>query len=327
MTKKLISAFTLLVLISTKLFAQQTEDFGKLMSDPNSNFFEVQKAFNAYHERMEKEHGKYERWYKKWRKEGEEEEESGYEVYKRWEYFMQSRVDANGKIPDPSIVWNEWQKHHQGKNSSSAKLIGNNQILAGGTWTQLGPLGGEPTGGGTGRLTFIRFDPTNSNIIWVGAPAGGLWKSSNGGQTWSTTTDALAVIGCSDLAIDPTNTNIMYLATGDRDAGDTYSIGILKSIDGGLTWNTTGLSSLVPQQKNISALLINPTNTSMVLAATTSGIYRTLDGGVNWQLEKTGTFKDMEYKPGDPTTVYAAGQTFCKSVDSGDNWSVVGVGT
>ena len=48
-------------------------------------------------------------------------------------------------------------------------------------------------------------------------------------------TDALAVIGCTDLAIDPTNTNIMYLATGDRDAGDTYSVGLLKSTDGGNT--------------------------------------------------------------------------------------------
>ena len=52
-------------------------------------------------------------------------------------------------------------------------------------------------------------------------------------------TDLLAAIGASDLAIDPTNVNIMYLASGDGDAGDTYSLGVLKSTDGGLTWNTT----------------------------------------------------------------------------------------
>src|ERR1700741_2566150 len=156
--KKNILLIACFILMSATLFSQQTEDFAKLMNDPNSNFFEVQKAFNAYHARMEKEHDKNERWYKKWKKEGEEEEESGYEIYKRWEYFMQSRVDASGKLPDPAIVWNEWQKHHQKQNNSSEKLIGTNQTMVGGTWLQCGPAGGEPTGGGTGRLTFVRFD-------------------------------------------------------------------------------------------------------------------------------------------------------------------------
>src|SRR3989338_3317613 len=123
-------------------------------------------------------------------------------------------------------------------------------------------------GGGAGRLNFVRFDPTNSNTIFVGAPDGGLWKSTNGGTSWTTSTDQLTVIGCTDVAIDPGNTQIMYLATGDGDAGDCYSIGILKSTDGGATWNTTGLSWTVNQGRTISKLLMHPTNSQILIAAT-----------------------------------------------------------
>ena len=100
-------------------------------------------------------------------------------------------------------------------------------------WTALGPFG-SPSGGDAGRVTFVRFHPTLSNSIYLGTGAGGMWYSTDGGTSWATNTNSLAVIGCSDLAIDPVNPNIMYLATGDIDASDTYAIGVLKSTDGGV---------------------------------------------------------------------------------------------
>lgn len=63
------------------------------------------------------------------------------------------------------------------------------------------------------------FHPTNSNTFWVGTPAGGLWKTTNGGNTWTTNTDNLPVLGVSDIAINPDNPSIMYIATGDGDLG------------------------------------------------------------------------------------------------------------
>ena len=69
--------------------------------------------------------------------------------------------------------------------------------------------------------------------MWIGSPGGGIWKTIDGGLTWSTNTDNLPVLGISDIVIDPTNKQIMYAATGDADGGATYSIGILKSVDGG----------------------------------------------------------------------------------------------
>src|SRR6185503_17737259 len=101
--------------------------------------------------------------------------------------------------------------------------------------------------------------------------------------------------------------NIMYLATGDGDAGDTYAIGVLKSTDGGATWNPTGLTWTVNQQRTIRRLIINPSNPQILIAATSVGIWRTANGGTSWTQINTIDAFDVEFKPTDPNTVYAGG--------------------
>ncbi len=271
----------------------------QMMKDPSSNFYDVQTAFNAYWNGRTIEKGK------------------GYKQFKRWEAYMEPRVYPSGDMKIPSQTYTqfkEWEDTHPASPTTKA---------SGGVWSSMGPLG-VSSGGGAGRLNFVRFDPTNTNIIYVGAPDGGLWKSTNAGSTWSTNTDQLSVIGCSDIAINPTNTLIMYMATGDGDAGDSYSIGVMKSIDGGLTWNTTGLSWAVTQGRLISKLLMHPTDPSILLAATSAGIYRTTNSGATWTLvQSTNRFYDMEFKPGDPNTVYASGTVIYKSTNNGVNWTQV----
>ncbi len=315
---KSVSLISALISISFFSKAQQ-QNWAEMMLDPNSNFYDVQNAFNQYYNNYVMTHGKktqVENGIRKTKERENEFEVPGFEQFKRWENFMKPRVNRDGSRFDPSIAYNEYQ-------TKVAPLI--NQTRSTNNWTLLGPISTIPQDGGAGRINFIRFDPANSNHIWAGAPAGGLWESTDGGNTWSTQTDALAVIGCSDLAIDPSNSNIMYLATGDRDAGDTYSIGVLKSIDGGTSWNTTGLTYPVSSYFKVYRLLINPTNSSIVIAATNDGIYRTTNGGSSWtHVVNSGTFQDAELKPGDPNTVYActAGNVY-KSSNSGQTFNIV----
>src|SRR5258708_946196 len=80
----------------------------------------------------------------------------------------------------------------------------------------------------------------------------------------------------------PRNVNIMYLLTGDGDAGDNYSVGLLKSTDAGATWAPTGLSIAMGTSTLASRVLINPNNTSVILVATSSGVYRSMDAGVTF---------------------------------------------
>jgi PKD repeat protein len=151
--------------------------------------------------------------------------------------------------------------------------------------------------------------------------------STNGGSSWTTNTDKLNhVIGCTDLAIDPTNPDIMYLATGDGNAADNYSIGLLKSTDGGQTWNTTGLSFSMGNTRMMSKILMHPNNSNILLVATSAGIYRSTDAAATWTLTQTGSFKDMEFKPGDPNTVYACGTEFFRSLNNGQSWTKITTG-
>ena len=90
----------------------------------------------------------------------------------------------------------------------------------------------------------------------------------NGGASWTTNTDFLTVIGCSDVVIDPANSNIMYLATGDGENGATRSLGVLKSTDGGTNWNATGLSFAINDYISIHKLALHPTNSNILFAAT-----------------------------------------------------------
>ena len=112
------------------------------------------------------------------------------------------------------------------------------------------------------------------------------YGSYDDGQNWQTFTDELTNIGISDLAIDPLNPNIMYLATGDRDAGDTYSFGLMKSTDGGVTWSTTGLSFGLSNSYKIGRVVVHPTSTNIVVAATNAGIYRSTNYGQTFVLER-----------------------------------------
>jgi PKD repeat protein/photosystem II stability/assembly factor-like uncharacterized protein len=160
--------------------------------------------------------------------------------------------------------------------------------------------------------------------MWVGSPAGGLWKTTNGGTSWTTNTDQLPqTIGCSDLAIDINNPNTMYLATGDADAGDTYSVGLLKTTDGGNTWNKTGLSYYLPQYKQIAKVLIDPTNSNTLYVATNSGVYKSIDAAATFSLSLSGSFKDIEFQPGTPATLYACGNEFYRTTNSGGTWTKI----
>jgi len=290
------------VLLFLSFFNVRAQTWVEKLHDTTQNFYSIQQEFNTYWQNKPYERGK------------------GYKAFRRWEWFTEPRVYPSGdmKLGSRAKAMEEFQNYLIQNPIAAQKINARIASSTSGNWTALGPFG-SPIGGDAGRITFIRFMPGNLNTIFVGTAAGGMWMSTDAGVTWTTNTNSLEVLGCSDLAINSLNTSIMYLATGDVDAGDTHSTGVLKSTDGGVTWATTGLTYSVSSQRSIGRLLINPLNPNILFAATSQGIYRTNNAGANWFLVKSGNFKDMEYRPNDTSTVYGVtASAFYKSVTGGN---------
>ena len=298
----------------------QQSNWVQKMHDPSVNFYETQQAFNSWYAQTDTVNMKKKQTDSNEAKGAEGENElPGYEQYKTWEYFMAPRVYPSGDVTLPSTDMERFNKYLADRSSKKEKT----PTAFESAWTFLGP-NQEPSNGGVGRVNVVRFDPTNNSIIYVGAPDGGLWKSTNSGVSWTElNTDKLPVIGISDIAIDPTNNQIIYIATGDADASDTYSAGVLKSTDGGTTWNTTGLNWAVSSGNTISRLLINPTNTNIIYAGGNRGIYRSSNGGGSWTQVTTASVTSMEFQPGNPNTVYACGKIFLLSTNGGVSFSTI----
>ena len=255
-----------------------------------SNFYSIQNNFNLY-----------------WAKFDTIPRGKGYNQYKRWEWYWEQRVFPTGLISD--ITYNISGRESKSKNDR--------QFTS--TWKSMGPSTSVGGYAGLGRVNVAK-SPTNENIIYAGAASGGLWKSTDNGQTWSTNTDEFSSLGISDLLIQPNNANILYLATGDDDASSTYSAGVLKSTNGGQTWNTTGLSFQTSQLKRIYKLIMHPSNFNIIYAVGNNGVDKTTNGGSTWSNILNGSFYDIKLKPQDPSTVYVAGTGFYVSTDAGTSW-------
>ena len=270
----------------------------EMMQNPDVSYYQTVRAFNTY-------------W------QGREiTRSSGYKPFKRWEYYWADRVDAKGFRRPATEAFDAWMKFKRNNSARDNAFEGN--------WTNLGPVqqpGNAGTGqpNGNGRVNAIAFHPSDPNTIYVGAPAGGLWKSTDGGQTWTSNTDSLPTLGVSSIAIDYTNTDIMYIGTGDRDAGDAEGMGVMKSTDGGATWQFAkeGMGDVT-----VGRLIIHPADHGILLAATSGGVFKTTDGGQTWTESINGNFKEIVFKPDDPSVVYAsAAGKFYRSGDTGDTFT------
>lgn len=217
-------------------------------------------------------------------------------------------------------------------------------LSASAPWNPIGPtnIGG--------RVNCITADPLNPNIIIIGAAAGGIFKTTNGGQNWSSKTDFAPALGMGCLEMDPNNSNIIYAGTGESNAAiDSYpGYGVLKSTDKGDTWSVIGLSEVL----NISAIKVHPLNSNIVYAggmgyrskSVNKGIYKSTNGGTTWTkvlfVSDSTSAIDIGIDYTDVNIVYAAmwqrvrppnvsstgGLTsgLYRSSNAGQNWTLLG---
>jgi len=219
-------------------------------------------------------------------------------------------------------------------------------------WTELGPkpivaASATPNYYGqapfSGRVTAIAVNASNTQNIYLGSAGGGVWKSTDGGNTWAPITDGQASLATGVITLSPDQKTI-YVGTGEPNhSGDSYAgAGILKSTDGGRTW--TLLGSQLFRGSSISGLIVNQANPSRIIVSTTTGsccrtfyrdanqsgmgVYLSTDAGVSW----TPTFLSHSIRvrfsalvasAANSNTVFAGSfnGTVWRSTDGGGTWS------
>ncbi len=245
-------------------------------------------------------------------------------LFRRWEWLVGPRSYPSGRLDLEQIAVlraevNEVDNRLAAAQTAESPLV---QKISLPHWTPMGP---RDAVGGTnmGRVNCIEFDPKNVNVLYLCSADGGVWKSVNGGGAWNPIFDREPTLSVGDVAIDPNASNIVYAATSDAFGygnpfwGGTYSVGIVKSANGGVTWNSTGLNWTVGQNRTIRRLVINPKNGNILLAATSAGVYRTDNGGATWTQIVPDSAYDVEFDQGNGLIAYATTNRVLKSDNAG----------
>jgi photosystem II stability/assembly factor-like uncharacterized protein len=263
---------------------------------------------------------------------GKDIDESGDYQFDRLLWYIKQHTDENGNLVSQRKIWDEWALYKNKNGIKNGRTTGTTNSS---NWKFQGP-DTPAIGSGLGRISAMAFDPANSNTYWIGSDGGGAWKTTDNGATWTNMTDNLPSLIVSDVDINPKNPNTIYLCTGDRDSHyRTYSIfgvGVLKSYNGGLSWDTTGMSWANSQMEIANCLLINPDDTNCIILGSSNGIFKSMNGGKTWAQKASGNFKQLLYNPADTNVIYASefynpsigssAQIF-RSTDGGEHWTQV----
>ncbi len=148
-------------------------------------------------------------------------------------------------------------------------------------WTNIGPTKANFARNGvtlnvtdSGRVRAIVTDPVNPNTIYVAFSGGGLWKSTDGGAFWQAKTETLGTLSIGSLAMDPNDSSTLYLGLGDP--FDGTGVGVVKLTNGADTWTDP---VFLGDSTSVRDMLVAPSNSNIVLAATDRGLYRSTDAG------------------------------------------------
>ncbi|MBK9225764.1 MAG: T9SS type A sorting domain-containing protein [Ignavibacteria bacterium] len=257
------------------------------------------------------------------------------------EWFEKQRAFPFDEIPQQEYLKSV---EYVNNNMQTLPLPGSDAVPQ---WQLAGPTNIE------GRVTTIAIHPQTLQTVYIGTANGGVWKSTNFCQTWTSVFNNQNTSSIGTLAIDPVNGNVIYCGTGEANSLRSYypGTGIYKSTDAGNTWNFSGLDS----SYCFGNITINPVNTQIIYAAALGstrrkndqrGIYRSSNGGTSWErklfiADSVGAI-DVVVDPANPTKVIAAmwerqrREDYIKyggrnsgiyiSTNSGDTWAQPGGG-
>ena len=220
-------------------------------------------------------------------------------------------------------------------------------------WTELGPAPTDNADMYVGRVSALACSPSDPDLYFAAGADGGVWRTGDGGVTWTPLTDDMPTSSIGALAIDPSDENVIYAGTGEANYANhsRYGLGLYKSTDGGDTW--VQLAEETFGGRCFSKIVVNPIDPQILYASITRaggfpelaaakghpgaggplGVFRSDDGGVTWVHLTNGlpnlSATDLTMYPGDPNILYAGiGRIFghtengiYRTTDGGASWT------
>jgi len=250
----------------------------------------------------------------------------------RWRWGYQQRADPQYGIT-PGAYMNAFNQIQASKVRGRLTLSTQPSIV----WTSIGP---SPLSGGqivdpvpadakvSGRVVGIVSDLSNNDHWFIATVGGGIWETTNAGTAWIPRTDDQPSLQMNVLAIAPGNPLVLYGGTGNYGAYASAGIGILRSTNGGLHWSFSSPAAFTNVDYfSFTGMTVSPSNTSVLLCAAldffgptiSSGIFRSTNGGINWDRRLAGVGTALAANSGDFNKQYAGMRTIYGSTDGSSN--------
>lgn len=255
-----------------------------------------------------------------------EENETSESIMQREQFIYTRRAGGPGKV----LPKNAYEKAVIEKNKILRDADNSMSITSAGSWVSVNPTGMFYQFNGSsyisGRTNSIAFHPSDVNTFYIAAAQGGVWKTTDAGVHWTVLTDNLGSISSGDIAIDPANPNILYYGTGELNYSQDsqYGDGMFKSTDAGMSW--TKIASAATLGSYISKVIVNPSNTNIILCSSRNGIFRSTNAGNNWVQYLSANISSLIIDPANSQILYSAtghgsvSSIIYKSTDNGISW-------
>jgi photosystem II stability/assembly factor-like uncharacterized protein len=235
---------------------------------------------------------------------------TGYKQYERWKYEQQFHLHEDGTFINRASEFQAYQAVLPALQNNAQK-----ERKSPTPWKELGPYSWTRTSGwnpGVGRLTSVAVHPSDEKTIYVSSPGGGLWKTVDGATSWSPLLDSVnsAWMDFFNLCIAPSEPTTIYAGLNQG--------GVLKSTDAGITWK-----ACAGGPNGIRKILVYPSSADTLFVAAINGLFRSINGGKNWTITKSGEFQDVEYLSNSPNVLIAStpNNFVVRSTDLGASWT------